>query len=116
MQEDLTSGGGAFFKTDGHIKYEKSPCCVPAERKLFVVYTCITGGYDILRPVSHPDPRLDYVCFTDNPATSAAGWTIRPMPEDLAGFSKVKQQRLVKIRPDKYLPEYDTSLWLDANL
>ena len=118
LSENLTSGTGAFYRKDCHERYVKpipGLLAVKTPNKT-VVYTCITGGYDALRPISRPDPNIDYVCFTDNPATHAAGWTIRPVPEDLAGFSKVKQQRLVKIRPDKYLAEYDVSLWLDANL
>lgn len=118
LSENLTSGTGTFYRKDCHERYVKPVPGLLAVKTLnkTVVYTCITGGYDALRPISQPDPNLDYVCFTDNPATHAAGWTIHPVPEDLAEFSKVKQQRLVKIRPDKYLAEYDVSLWLDANL
>ena len=80
-----------------------------------VVYTCVTGGYDTLRqPVKTNG--VDYVCFTDNTGMTANGWKLRPMPEGLEGLSKVKQQRMVKVLPHKYLPEYDISIWVDGSV
>ena len=78
-----------------------------------VVYTCITGGYEkLVAPVKTPG--FDYICFTDNPSLEPNGWEIRPMPEGLEGLTKVKQQRMVKVLPHKYLPDYDISIWVDG--
>lgn len=80
-----------------------------------VVYTCITGGYDNLRkPVKTEG--VDYICFTDDMSMAANGWTLKPMPEGLEGLTKAKQQRMVKILPHKYLPEYDISIWVDGSV
>ena len=79
-----------------------------------VVYTCITGGYDFLRPPVKTDG-VDYICFTDDMNMAANGWTLRPMPEGLEGLTKPKQQRMVKILPHKYLPEYDISVYVDGS-
>lgn len=56
------------------------------------------------------------ICFTDNPNAVSTVWKIRPIPEELASLSKVKQQRIVKICPHRYLPEYDISIWVDGNI
>ena len=85
------------------------------EQKI-VVYTCITGGYDNLIKPSFVTPGVDYVCFTDNKDLKSNIWKIKPIPNELLEFSKVKQQRAVKILPHRYLPEYDISIWIDANV
>ena len=83
------------------------------------VYTCITGNYDSLRKHRNSrNPDIDFICFTDNPSLlfNDNGWTIKPIPQDLLGLSKIKQQRLVKILPHRYLKGYDLSLWVDGNI
>lgn len=84
-----------------------------------VVYTCITNSYDQLNTyhVQH-NPDIDFICFTDNPNLiyNDNGWIIKPIPQDLQIFSKVKQQRLLKIIPHKYLNNYDVSIWVDGNI
>lgn len=81
------------------------------------VYTCITGGYDTLKPVPKPGTGIDYVCFTDRPPDRPPSpWKCRPIPQELAGLSDVRKQRTLKILPHRYLPEYDASLWVDANI
>ena len=81
-----------------------------------VVYTCITGGYDSIKEPSVVTPGVDYVCFTDNPEMKSKTWKIRPIPQELLSYSKVKQQRGVKILANRYLPEYDISVWVDGNV
>ena len=80
-----------------------------------VVYTCITGGYDELRKPFKVDG-VDYICFTDNTGMAANGWELKPIPDGLDGLSKVKQQRMVKVLPHKYLPGYDMSIWVDGSV
>ena len=79
-----------------------------------VVYTCITGGYDNILEPSFVTPGVDYVCFTDNLAMKSKTWKIRPIPSELVGYSKVKQQRGVKILAHRYLSDYDISIWVDG--
>lgn len=86
------------------VKYIKKKC----------VYTCITGNYDVLRNFNKEDG-WDYVCFTDMKIDDNL-WIMKNIPEELNYLSKVKQQRIIKILPQKYLPEYDFTLWLDANI
>jgi len=46
----------------------------------------------------------------------SGNWQIRPIPQELRYFPKVKQQRIIKICPHRYLKEYSTTLWLDGNV
>jgi len=80
-----------------------------------VVYTCISGPYDTLKCPRYVDPDYDYICFTDQLFSSDV-WIIKPIPKDLEGLTNVKKQRAVKLLPHKYLPEYDVSVWVDANI
>lgn len=85
----------------------------PKEDKV-VVYTCITGGYDNILEPAVITPGVDYVCFTDNPAMKSKTWKMRQIPDELLGYSKVKQQRGVKILAHRYLSEYGVSIWVDG--
>ena len=57
---------------------------------------------------------MDYICFTDDKNLKSKTWKIRPIPEELSSFSKVKQQRGVKILAHRYLSDYDISVWVDG--
>ncbi len=85
-----------------------------------VVYTCIIGDYDTLKPVCNRSSRIDYICFTDNPHIKSDGvWEIRRLPPDdlyTDGLSKIKKQRIVKILPHVYLKDYEISIWIDGNI
>lgn len=86
------------------------------------VYTCITGNYDNLLEISEKSDKIDYICFTDNKNLKSASWKIKYFSE-IDGFgilkneiTPVKKQRLIKILSHKFLSEYDTTLWVDANI
>lgn len=79
-----------------------------------VIYTCITGKYDSLVPQPYLEG-WDFVCFTDDYQRDEC-WEIRPIPEHIKDLSNVKQQRYVKTHPHELLPEYDYSVWIDANM
>lgn len=80
-----------------------------------VVYTCITGDYDTLRQPLVTRPGWDFICFTDNPGDGSDGvWQLRPVPK-AEGSPKVRSA-YVKLLPHRVLPEYDASLFMDANL
>ena len=79
-----------------------------------VVYTCITGGYDNILEPTCVTPGVDYVCFTDDVKLKSKTWKMKPIPSELLSFSKVKQQRGVKILAHRYLSDYDISIWVDG--
>lgn len=79
-----------------------------------VIYTCISGQYDVLMEPKVLSDGYDYVCFTDQNFTSDV-WEIRPIPQELMSLTQVKRQRAIKILAHKYLPEYEFSVWIDGN-
>lgn len=79
-------------------------------------YTCITGGYDSLKEPLAQSNGIDLVCFSDNADLRSDAWQVRPIPSELTFLSKVKQQRIIKICPHRYLQDYDVSVWIDGNL
>lgn len=81
-----------------------------------VIYTCITGAYELLDDPFVLSPGYDYVCFTNYDKIKSNVWKIRPIPEELNGLSEVKKQRCIKINPHKYLPDYRFSIWVDGSV
>lgn len=78
-----------------------------------VIFTCLTGGYDRLEQPVAVAPDWDYVCFTDTDGQDGV-WQLRKIPFDSP--DPVVRSRFPKILPDKVLPEYDYSVYMDANL
>ena len=79
-----------------------------------LVYTCITGGYDKLNPVT-PEKDWDYICFSDTEQPVNLGWKICNIPGELEGLSKVKQARALKIIPYNFVNDrYEEIVWVDA--
>lgn len=78
------------------------------------VYTAIFGDYDELNdPIIKVDG-IDYICFTNNPKISSEKWTIIHVEEDKS-LDLVRNARKVKILAHQFLPDYDYSIWMDAN-
>ncbi len=80
-----------------------------------VVYTSITGNYDDLRLPAVVNPKLKYVCFTDNKNLRSDIWNVKYV-ENMDNLDNALFARQFKIRPHRFFPEYDTSIWIDANL
>ena len=88
------------------------------EKKKKVMYTCLTGGYDVLPLYEYFDYSWDYVCFTDNPnllkMKRYGAWKIRPLE-----FSELDNQlnnRWHKTHPHMLFPDYDESIYIDSNI
>jgi hypothetical protein len=78
-----------------------------------VVYTCITGGYDI--PLESPWAlRCPHLCFTDAPRLRSATWTHVPL-QDGEDLDLVRRARRPKLLPHRYLEDFDVSIWIDAS-
>ena len=79
-----------------------------------VIYTCLTGGYDVLKQPAVTDSSFDYVCFTDDASRGHDGiWELRPIPFEA---DAVTRARYAKLHPHTLLPEYEVSVFMDANL
>ena len=80
-----------------------------------VVYTSLTLGYDDLKQPDLVRPDYDYICFSnDIPEEKIGIWQIRRIPYSSASGTRLT--RYPKLNPHLLLPEYDYSLWVDANL
>lgn len=81
-----------------------------------VIYTCITGGYDVLMEPEEISSGFDYVCYTDNTALTSDTWQIRAIPDKLSGLSNKEKNRYIKINAHELLQEYDLSIYVDGNV
>lgn len=80
-----------------------------------VIYTCLTGNYDDLKQPLVSSSEWDYICFSDCLPEGVQGcWEIRRIPKSFRSSSLAS--RYPKILPHRVLPEYDWSLYIDANL
>ena len=78
-----------------------------------VIYTVLTGNYDKLEQPRAVDSSYDYVCFTDKTGRDGV-WQLREIP--FASDSPIVRARWAKLHPHALLPEYDLSVFMDANL
>ena len=78
-----------------------------------VIYTVLTGNYDKLEQPRAVDSTYDYVCFTDRAGQDGV-WQLREIP--FSSENPVLRARWAKLHPHELLPEYDLSVFMDANL
>lgn len=83
-------------------------------KKRIVVYTAVAKGYDILKNPARLSEACDYVCFSDHVQLSAPAWSQRPFDEHVD--DPVRTAKKPKIMPHLYFPEYEYSIWVDANV
>ena len=77
-----------------------------------VIYTALTGSYDALKQPAVIREDWDYICFTEVDGQEGV-WQLRCI--DFEG-SNVEKARQVKLQPQCVLPEYEVSVWVDANI
>lgn len=83
--------------------------------KKFAIYTAIVGNYDTIRQPLAVDERFDYYLFSNDIREDHIGvWQVRHIP--YSNPIQTKIARWVKTHPDVLLPDYEYSLWLDANI
>lgn len=83
--------------------------------KQFAIYSAAIGEYDEILQPSETDDRFDYVLFSDCLSEGEQGvWQVRRI--DYSNLSNTRVARYVKTHPESLLPEYEASLWLDANI
>lgn len=86
---------------------------------MIVIYTVITGDYDTIKQPQVCVPGADFVLFTNNRELLGKGgaWQVRMLDlADDAVMENVLLSRRVKMLPHKYLPEYNVSVYIDADM
>jgi Protein of unknown function (DUF616) len=81
-----------------------------------IVYSVITGGYDVPLPPRRLDPGLRLVLFTDAPPQGRSQWEIRPLPPEAQHLAPALANRWAKFFAHKLFPDIRHSLYLDGNL
>lgn len=79
-----------------------------------VVYTALFGDYDDLIDPPEKFEGCDFVCFTDQKHLKSDIWEIR-FVED-CDLPPNMMNRRYKILPHLFFPEYERSLYIDANI
>ncbi len=80
-----------------------------------VVYTSLVGKYDSLNNPKYIMQDWDYICFSNNiMKRNGSIWEIRPIP--FQHNDDTILSRYSKINPHLVLPEYEYSLYIDANI
>lgn len=83
--------------------------------KQYAIYTAIIGDYDDLLQPMVIDDRFDYILFSNEIQEAHWGvWQVRPVP--YSNCIHTKTARWVKTHPEILLPEYVSSLWIDASI
>lgn len=87
-------------------------------KKNKVVYSCVTGNYDSIPLYRYLNPDWDYVLFTDNEEIlkfkNYGGWKVRKISH--FENDNTKTNRWYKLHPNILFPEYDESIYIDANI
>jgi hypothetical protein len=81
-----------------------------------VVYTCITGNYDSIINFHYIDKNWHYICFTDCPPKNPQNYIWKFLPLSFNELDNVRNHRWHKLHPNLLFPEYEISLYIDANL
>ena len=76
------------------------------------IYTCITGGYDILYSHTIRCRDVDYFCFTDT-AVSNNDWKIIDINQFCTGSDKQLISRYIKWNPHIFFSNYQYSIYID---
>ena len=76
-----------------------------------VIYTAIFGGQEGLLP-QYKISGADFICFTDT-GLRASPWDVRRMTPKFSDPNRCAKE--FKVLPHRFLPEYDTSIWIDGN-
>lgn len=86
---------------------------VRVDKKLVVIYTCITNGHDVIPDKNYYDPEIRYVCFHDGTIDTTKGpWEYIKLdldiecPRDLAFYPKCK--------PHEFFEKGTYTVWVDG--
>lgn len=87
--------------------------------KKYVVYTILVGSYGKVYQPLVVDDRFDYVLFSNDFAEQYVGvWKVLPIPfpPEIEKSDKKRLSRYPKTHPETMLSNYETSLYIDANI
>ena len=77
-----------------------------------VLFTVVTGKYEVLNELEISDPAVHAICFTDSPDLVSSTWEVVQFTPSFAG-DPIRSQRLIKILGHPRLDAYDEWLYID---
>jgi hypothetical protein len=80
-----------------------------------VIYSALFGERGQITEPSYIPIGCDFVFFTDRTDLRSSIWNIKQISQTIPGDS-VRSARSCKVLAHKYVPEYEYSIWIDANL
>ena len=78
----------------------------------YIIYTCITNGYDEIPNEHYYDPEIKYVCFTDGSIEHKEPWEFRDIP--IEHECPRRLSAYPKINPHKLFPVGSKVAWIDG--
>lgn len=100
-----------------HVRTDDCASGVPFDRDdRFVVYTCVTHGYDNVPPIDTLDFPGKFVCFSNRPDKVANGWLAQPLQSPRRLRSGHDINRFHKIFPHRLFPAMRFSVYIDGNV
>jgi len=78
----------------------------------YIIYTCITNGYDEIPNEHYYDPDIKYVCFTDGNIEHKEPWEFRDIP--IQHECPRRLSAYPKINPHKLFPIGSKVAWIDG--
>ena len=107
-----------FYSLTKYFQLKHYFCQIKQNPPQKVIYTCLTGDYDCLLINVWLNPEYLYVCFTDNAKylkrKVVGPWQIKPLIYSKADATR--NSRWHKTHPHELFPEYETSIFIDANV
>ncbi|MGA2544999.1 MAG: glycosyltransferase domain-containing protein [Rectinemataceae bacterium] len=93
---------------DSYLAFKKT------RKAKLVIYTAIASRYDDLVQHRFISRQFDYVCFSDEKIEEPGIWEVRQL--DTIESDPNRSAKYYKIFPNIVFPEYDYSIWIDANI
>lgn len=118
-------GGGSYTSSGTKCKMSKEKWLetnkkywkfVDKDKKKNVIYTCLTGGYDVLEDPKVVSEDFNYICYTDDDTLTSDIWEFRKIPDKLSGLTNQLKNRYIKINAHEFFPDYDLSIYIDSNV
>lgn len=77
------------------------------------IYTAVIGGHDILVEPDCVPQHCDFFVFSDSDVSSRI-WKQKPI--NYHNSDQIKVARFIKLHPHLFFPDYEYSIWIDANI
>ena len=87
------------------------------ENTKLVIYTVVSGKYDIINEPIFCDENIDYYVFTDQNVSKTSVWKKISFTDiNIEHLSPLEQAWYVKTHPHKFFKDYDCSMFIDGNI